>query len=55
MISLENNDLSFHFYSNVPYEGFISKLFEEVDGKKSIKTSEDNYPKSIISAAKRFK
>ena len=55
MISLENKDGSVQFYSNVPDEGGIAKLVEEVDGKKSIKTAEDNYPKSIISAAKRFK
>ena len=55
MISLENKEGSVQFYSNVPDEGGIAKLVEEVDGKKSIKTAEDNYPKSIISAAKRFK
>ncbi len=43
------------FSSNVADGGGIAKMGEGVDGKKRIKTVEDTYPKSIISAAKRFK
>jgi hypothetical protein len=54
-ISLENKEGTVQFSSNVADEGGIAKLVEVVDGKKRIKTVEDTYPKSIISAAKRFK
>ena len=55
VISLENKKGTVQFSSNVAGEGGVAKLVEVVDGKKRIKTVEDTYPKSIISAAKRFK
>ncbi|MEK9603293.1 MAG: DUF4962 domain-containing protein [Flavobacteriaceae bacterium] len=55
IINLRNKQGTVQFHSNVADEGGVSKLVEEIDGKKIIKTVKDTYPKSIISAAKRFK
>jgi hypothetical protein len=52
-ISIERNDGQLKFSSHTEPLNQLSKLIENVNGKTVVKTAKDQYPKSIINAAKR--
>ena len=54
LISIQNNEGTVEFYSHVPTKRGLAELVEIIDGQKIVKTAGDNYPKSIISASKRY-
>ncbi len=53
-ITVKNKDETVRFYSHVPSEGGATKLVEYLEGKEFVKIVKDSYPKSIISASKRY-
>ena len=52
-ISIERKDGQLKFSSHNEPLNQLSKLIENVNGKTVVKTAKDQYPKSIINAAKR--
>lgn len=52
-ISIERKDGQLKFSSHTEPVNQLSKLIENVNGKTVVKTAKDQYPKSIINAAKR--
>ncbi|MFL2577083.1 MAG: DUF4962 domain-containing protein [Flavobacteriaceae bacterium] len=52
-ISIERKDGQLKFSSHTDTLNQLSKLIENVNGKTVVKTAKDQYPKSIINAAKR--
>ena len=52
-ISIERKDGQLKFSSHTEPLNQLSKLIENVNGKTVVKTAKDQYPKSIINAAKR--
>jgi hypothetical protein len=53
-INIINEEIDLKFQSNVSNEHNVSKLIENVNGEKIIKTVYDSLPASIISASKRI-
>ena len=52
-ISIERKDGKLKFLSHTGELDKFSRLTENVNGKTVVKIAQDNYPKSIINAAKR--
>ena len=53
-IKVESKDRAIRFSSHEGIKGEKSLLLEKINGKEIVTTVTDNYPKSIISASKRF-
>jgi hypothetical protein len=53
-INIINEEIDLKFQSNISNEYDVSKLIENVNGEKIIKTVSDSLPASIISASKRI-